>query len=434
MAQRLAKQASDVQKARFWSHSDKFTGYNVNWIEYIRNLEQEAINSMNMLKEGTSPWKTLQRTAKYFGIIYTMNLNSAKDIDSCVQMTKFLEGVQHNPLPSQKLSGTTKIKKKKKINVIDANGTNIEQEVETDVEVTSDVDDIETGQNWISNHSLRELANQIEAVLESSTSSSAYQTILEIGHPRDRNGFVVIKRLADVYGKRRVHNVMFPVQFVWGSNNSTLVQDWAVYKAMIDGGYMEQNKGHDELVIGCALKGFKMYHNHTRLTDHIRANTPDMIDEGQDWPIFRNIVDKFLGDTHKQSFQDHIFSDNAITQETMSAAGISDNAEMINQIFAKNNMYKSMNFSSKSKKKNNENQSNKNNENKSNGSNSTNSQTPKSKKKKNEQKEPVCSWCKANHKTWNCKNQEAKKKWSKTACKNCKGVGHPQDICPNPKK
>ena len=73
----------------------------------------------------------------------------------------------------------------------------------------------------------------------------------------------------------------------------------------------------------------------------------------------------------------------------MSAAGISDNADMINQIFAKNNMYKSMNFSSNFKKKNNENQSNKNNENKSNGSNSTNSQTPKSKKKKNEYKEPV---------------------------------------------
>ena len=154
MSSRLAKQASDVQKARFWSHTDKFTGYNVSWIEYIRNLEQEAINSMNMVKEGTSPWKTMQRTAKYFGIIYTMNLNSAKEIDACVQMTNFLEGVQHNPLPSQKLSTAVKIKKKKIINIINAEGFNVEQEIETDVEVTSDIDDIETGQNWISNHSL----------------------------------------------------------------------------------------------------------------------------------------------------------------------------------------------------------------------------------------------------------------------------------------
>ena len=111
MTARLAKQASDVQKARFWCHSDKFTGYNVSWIEYIRNLEQEAINSMNALKEGTSPWKTMQRTAKYFGIIYTMNLNSNKEIEECKQMINILEGVEHNPLPYQELSKMVKIKK-----------------------------------------------------------------------------------------------------------------------------------------------------------------------------------------------------------------------------------------------------------------------------------------------------------------------------------
>ena len=182
---------------------------------------------------------------------------------------------------------------------------------------------------------MRELANQIEAILESSSSPAAYQTIVEIGHQRDRNGFLVAKRLADVYGKRRVHNVMFPVQFTWGASNSTLVQDWAVYKAMIDGGNMEQNKGHDELVIGCAQEGFKKYHNHTRLTDHIRSQTPDMIDEDEDWTVFLNIVDKVLGDTHKQSFQEHIFSDNGVTRETMTAAGITENSEIINQILQK---------------------------------------------------------------------------------------------------
>ena len=51
----LAKHASDVQKARFWGHSDKFTGFNVSWIEYVRKLEQEDLNSMNNLIEGTSP-------------------------------------------------------------------------------------------------------------------------------------------------------------------------------------------------------------------------------------------------------------------------------------------------------------------------------------------------------------------------------------------
>ena len=169
---------------------------------------------MNNLRQGTSPWETMQRTAKYFEIIYTMNLNSAKKIDECVQMTKFLDGVEHNPLPPKQLPKTVKVKKIKKVNVINAQGVNEECDGETEVEVSSDIDGIETGQNWVANHPLRELANQIEPILESSSSSAAYQTIIELGHPRDRHGFIVAKRLADVYGRRRVHNVMFPVFFI----------------------------------------------------------------------------------------------------------------------------------------------------------------------------------------------------------------------------
>ena len=191
-----------------------------------------------------------------------------------------------------------------------------------------------------------------------------------------------------MYGKRRVHNVMFPVHFHWGGNNSSLVQDWAVYKAMIDGGYMEQNKGHDELVIGCATEGFRKYHHHTRLTDHIRTNTPDMVVEGQDWPVFRNIVDKFFGDTPKQAYQDHIFS-TSTTQETMTAAGITENKdELINQIVQKN-LFRSLNWSKKKDQ-------NSTKEQEPNVSN-TQSNSPGSKKKKKERKF-VCSWCKGNHK------------------------------------
>ena len=93
----LAKHASDVQRQRHWIHGDKYSGYNTSWAEYVRNLEQECVNSMNNIKEGTSAWKTMQRTAKFFGLIYNMNLNSAKAIDDCEQMKMFLLGVEHNP-------------------------------------------------------------------------------------------------------------------------------------------------------------------------------------------------------------------------------------------------------------------------------------------------------------------------------------------------
>ena len=105
----LAKHASDVQRQRHWIHGDKYSGYNTSWTEYVRNLEQECVNSMKHFKEGTSAWKTMQRTAKYFGLVYNSNLNSAAAIDGCEQMKQFLLGVEHNPLPSHQHPTRTRI-------------------------------------------------------------------------------------------------------------------------------------------------------------------------------------------------------------------------------------------------------------------------------------------------------------------------------------
>ena len=67
----LAKHASDVQRQRHWIHGDKYSGYNTSWAEYIRNLEQECVKSMKNMKEGTSAWKTMQRTAKFLDLLIT---------------------------------------------------------------------------------------------------------------------------------------------------------------------------------------------------------------------------------------------------------------------------------------------------------------------------------------------------------------------------
>merc|ERR1712121_266650 len=106
------------------------------------------------------------------------------------------------------------------------------------------------------------------------------------------------------------------------------------------------------------------------------------------------------------------------------AARITENNELINQV-AQKSLFKSLNWT---KKKN----QNSPKEQESNDSSTQNKSQNSNKKKKD--KKFTCSWCKGSHKTWNCQDQEAKKKWTKTACKNCKGFGHPEDVCPNPKK
>merc|ERR1711973_344345 len=113
----------------------------------------------------------------------------------------FLLGVQHNPLPSRNNTTRTRVTLIRQ-EARENNGEIVTVPVEEEVEVSSDIEEVSTGRNWIVNHSLRELANQIEAMLESSAKDDAYQTIIQLGHPRDRNGFLIAKRMADVYGKR----------------------------------------------------------------------------------------------------------------------------------------------------------------------------------------------------------------------------------------
>ena len=441
----LAKHASDVQRQRHWIHGDKYSGFNTSWTEYIRNLEQECVNSMRNIKEGTSAWKTMQRTAKFFGLIYNMNLNSGKAIDECPQMKMFLLGVEHNPLPSRTNSSRTKITMIREVEQ-QRNGQTVSVPVEEEIEVSSDIEEVSTGRNWIVNHSLRELANQIEAMLESSTKDDAYQTIIQLGHPRDRNGFLIAKRMADVYGKRDWFDILFPIRFEWGKPGSSLIEDWSLYKAEVDGRFCDSVlKGYSQLIIGMAMKGFKLYHYHTRLTDFIRVNEPDMIDVGAEWSTFRNIVDTFLGDQHKQSFIDTMFATENNVSNMMICAGVAEH-DVVNAITVGAT---SANFRAISSNKNQSSQNQKNSKIEDVSSDSAvqvddkKSQNKKKKSKKKEDnsdttknkkstKDPlVCDWCSGNHKSWNCKNEAEKKKWSSKQCKTCNGKGHPQKVCPN---
>ena len=79
----------------------------------------------------------------------------------------------------------------------------------------------------------------LQSKLESSTCKDAYQTIIQLGHPRDRNGFLIAKRMADVYGKRDWFDILCPVRSEWGEPGASLIEDWSLYKSEVDGRFCD---------------------------------------------------------------------------------------------------------------------------------------------------------------------------------------------------
>ena len=170
----------------------------------------------------------------------------------------------------------------------------------TDGDNDTDIDNVETGENWEPCLPLRRVGEYIQNLLEASLAGQPLEVIQITNHERCRNGFVSLCRLADVYGRGLEQDAMGPTNFRWGI--SKLHKDWAQYKIMIEGsGYLRQYEGFDPIVCGSARRGFTKYNDHKRLTDWLRT----VVDEhNPQWDPFKNAVDKFLGDIHRTEYNE----------------------------------------------------------------------------------------------------------------------------------
>ena len=79
----------------------------------------------------------MQRTAKFFGLFYNMNLNSAMATDDCRQMKMYLRGVEHNPLPSRHNPTRTRVTTTRE-ETREIDGQEYTVPVEEEVEVSPD--------------------------------------------------------------------------------------------------------------------------------------------------------------------------------------------------------------------------------------------------------------------------------------------------------
>ena len=193
-------------------------------------------------------------------------------------------------------------------------------------------------------------------------------------------------------------------------------------------------------MIWSAMTGFTHYQHYHRLHDHVRIHTED----DSTWEDFRNAVDKFIGDTHRSTFQQSMAkNENGVA--VMSAAGILEkpvaNVYAVDQIFKPNGKVGNGFTSHKSKPKKKEANPNNFNTNNNNNSNSTpsapnqNQQKPKPKEKsQNVKGAKQCAWCgDTSHKYFQCKTL-GDGKWKDKVCNRCGGKGHPPETCSSPSK
>ena len=74
----------------------------------------------------------------------------------------------------------------------------------------------------------REVGAYLLKMIEASIDGTALEVVVAMGNPKDRNGFLAIERLADVYGRKASHIAMMPQLFTWGTGNN-LPHGWNNY-------------------------------------------------------------------------------------------------------------------------------------------------------------------------------------------------------------
>ena len=77
--------------ARYWQHSEKFTGLNGTWLGYVNESIKEIKYQLENTKEGTMIYKVRERAMKLLQLIYNLRI---QDRDTFAKSTRLLEYVE----------------------------------------------------------------------------------------------------------------------------------------------------------------------------------------------------------------------------------------------------------------------------------------------------------------------------------------------------
>ena len=412
---------SAIQEQRFWTQSEKFNGLNGNFLAYMSEVRKEMLHHLANKGEKTRQYKVIERACKYITLIYNYNIGSDTQLRECKAIIKLREVIKYVPLPKVQKETTRKytITRTRAATETTAESTYTE-ELTSDVEMDPPEEAKGWPKGWCDNTQEREVSEYIKNVIESSVTGAALEVVKNMGMPRDRTGFDTVERLAKVYGRDAGMINCLPANFVWGCGS--LVSDWTSYKHQLDSTeYVRVHPTNEPMMVQCALQGFDQYNNSYRVLDHVRTNAG----ENPKWEKFKEVVDKFIGDTYRSQFCTAMYQNHNGLQ-AMTAAGvlekIPDNPTeydeyminyVANQFQGKKAKAKGKGFNKKPESK------------------PTKAQFDSQASNRTKQK---CAWCNdKSHLTYQCKTY-GNGKFKDKKCNRCGGIGHPQGACINPPK
>ena len=145
------------QMARYWQHSEKFTGLNGTWLGYVNELIKEIKFQLENTKEGTMIYKVRERAMKLLQLIYNLRIQDRDQFAKNKRLEQYVEILKRKPL----------IKKRPNIPSRDSVSSN---ELNTDIEAEKDD---EPGEHWIHEKPFRMVAEYLQNIIESSTEGPA---------------------------------------------------------------------------------------------------------------------------------------------------------------------------------------------------------------------------------------------------------------------
>ena len=277
----MNKQKSKYPTISF-SEEEKWTGYNNPITEYFKSLLIKIQSACELTDERSTRYVILRLSINIFEALYFRNINSLRKFEETKVLYNFLNYIrsnwrQHDPtLLEEGLSGTPNLIHLMRLEIrrYAASGPN-------------------------ENFYVEEISIFIEKLIKSSVSGEASQALEHFLRENIPNGFDMIRRLLEVFGRTPEHTALIPYFFKWTFD--TLYESWIEYKKCLsrEQFFLE----HPTLTLTAiqqAKFGFLNYEDGDRLTEYLRVQLGDSCD--YTWEQFENKVNTFLGDVHKRSF------------------------------------------------------------------------------------------------------------------------------------
>ena len=86
------------QMARYWQHSEKFTGLNGTWLGYVNELIKEIKYQLENTKEGTMIYKVRERAMKLLQLIYNLRIQDREQFANNRRLEQYVDTLKRKPL------------------------------------------------------------------------------------------------------------------------------------------------------------------------------------------------------------------------------------------------------------------------------------------------------------------------------------------------